>query len=46
MREELGAPSSRAWTASSQGAFALLHLLAFFTAGEDKPPSPGTCATA
>jgi ribosome-binding ATPase len=36
MREELGVPHSGLETVI-RGAFSLLHLIAFFTAGEDKP---------
>ena len=36
MREELGVAQSGLETVV-RGAFALLHLIAFFTAGEDKP---------
>ena len=37
MRAELGVERVRPASASSRGAFALLDLIAFFTAGEAKP---------
>ena len=37
MRDELGRRPSRACERVVRGAFALLDLIAFFTAGEDKP---------
>jgi hypothetical protein len=45
MREELGVSESGLQRVVRE-AFALLELIAFFTAGEAKPRSPGTCAAA
>ena len=45
MREEFGVSESGLERVVRE-AFALLQLLAFFTAGEAKPAHPGTCAGA
>ena len=45
MREEMGVAQSGLQRVV-QGAFGLLDLLAFFTAGEESRRSPGTCGAA